>query len=62
AGRSLIARWRGRLMNTGKNGKLVLGAMLLVIGAAILTGIDRQVEGVLVAASPDWLVEWSTKL
>ncbi len=62
ASRGLVARWRGKLMTTGKNGKIVLGVILLVIGAAILSGIDRQIEGVLVAASPDWLVEWSTKL
>jgi cytochrome c biogenesis protein CcdA len=61
AGRVLFARWRGRLMGAGKQGKRVLGAVLLVVGAAILTGFDRTLESVLVAASPDWLVEWSTR-
>jgi cytochrome c biogenesis protein CcdA len=61
-GRALFARLRGRLMATGKQGKRLLGTLLLVVGAAILTGLDRSIEAALVAASPDWMVEWSTWL
>jgi cytochrome c biogenesis protein CcdA len=60
--RALFARVRGRLMAGGSRGKKLLGAVLLVVGAAILTGFDRSIEAALVAASPDWMVEWSTWL
>lgn len=60
--RALFARLRGRMMAGGSLGKTMLGTVLLVVGTAILTGVDRSIEGALVAASPDWLVEWSTWL
>ena len=60
ATRSLLARWRGRLMKAGGGGKHVLGAILMVVGVLIFTGGDKLIEGVLVTASPDWLVDLTT--
>lgn len=60
--RSALARWRGRMMATGKTGKTTLGGLLVVIGVLIFTGIDRVIEGVLVTASPDWLTELTTMI
>lgn len=62
AGRALFARLRRRLITTGTHGKHVLGAMLVVVGVAILTGADRIAEGALVTASPDWLIDLTTRL
>lgn len=60
--RSALSRWRGRMMATGKTGKYVLGGLLVFVGILIFTGFDRVVEGVLVAASPDWLTELTTMI
>lgn len=62
ATRSLLARWRGGLMSAGSSGKRVLGGLLMVVGVMIFTGGDKLVEGVLVAASPDWLVDLATAI
>lgn len=62
ATRSLLARWRGRLMTAGGRGKQVLGGLLMVVGVLIFTGGDKMIEGVLVSASPDWLVDLTTSI
>lgn len=60
--RSVLTRWRGRLMTAGGHGKAVLGGLLLLIGVAILTGADRHVEAWALDHLPDWMTEWSTAL
>ena len=60
ASRSLLSRWRGRMMRAGGSGKRILGALLVVVGVMIVSGADRYLEGVLVAASPDWLIDLTT--
>lgn len=60
AARGALARWRGRLMMAGGRGKVVLGALLLIIGISILTGIDRKIEAFALDHLPDQLTEWST--
>jgi cytochrome c-type biogenesis protein len=62
ATRSLLARWRGRLMTAGGTGKQMLGGLLMVVGILIFTGGDKMIEGILVAASPDWLVDLTTSI
>ncbi|MBC2668475.1 cytochrome c biogenesis CcdA family protein [Novosphingobium piscinae] len=62
ATRSLLAQWRGRLMRAGGTGKRVLGGLLMVVGMLIITGGDKLIEGVLVSASPDWLVDLTTSI
>jgi hypothetical protein len=47
-------------MSAGGNGKRVLGGLLLVVGVLIMTGGDRAFEAVVVAASPDWLIDLTT--
>ena len=61
ATREFMARWRGRMMATGQRGKIVLGLLLALVGLSILLGIDRLLEAAILSASPDWLVEWSTR-
>ena len=60
AARGVIARWRGRMMQAGGQGKRVLGALVIVVGVLILTGADRVFEGYVVQASPDWLTNLTT--
>lgn len=59
--REAMARARGRLLGAGQRGRWLLGAMLLVIGAAILSGADKRFETWLVDHSPDWLTELTTR-
>src|SRR5271157_1575532 len=44
---------KARLAAVGAGGRVALGAAFVVIGAAILTGLDHRFESVLVAAMPD---------
>ena len=53
---------KARFAWAGAGGRLALGAALLIVGAAVLTGLDHQVEAVLVAAMPDWLTAFATLL
>lgn len=62
ATRSLLAQWRGRMMSAGGTGKRVLGGLLMVVGMLIMSGGDKLIEGVLVSASPDWLVDLTTSI
>jgi cytochrome c biogenesis protein CcdA len=59
--RETMMRWRGSLLSAGSGVKSALGAVLLVVGALILTGTDKAVEAALVEASPAWLTELTTR-
>ena len=59
--RSALGRWRARLFAAGNGGKILMGIMLVVIGAFIITGTDKRIETMLVEASPAWLTEWTTR-
>jgi cytochrome c-type biogenesis protein len=59
--REALMRWRERLLAVGKGAKTALGAILVVIGILVLTGVDKRVEAALVAASPAWLTELTTR-
>jgi cytochrome c-type biogenesis protein len=59
--RTALARWRGRMARAGQAGKMLLGGGAVVVSLLILTGLDRQVETVLVNASPDWLTDLTTR-
>jgi cytochrome c biogenesis protein CcdA len=58
--RATLMRVRSRLMSAGKFGKGLLGAALILIGVAIVSGADRKIEAVLVDVSPQWLTELTT--
>jgi len=59
--RQALMRWRGKMMSAGKTGKMVLGGGALAVSALILTGTDHVLEGALVAASPAWLTDLTTR-
>lgn len=59
--RELLLRWRSRMMNAGKSVKTVLGILLIVMGALIVFGLDKQVEAKLVDLSPAWLTALTTR-
>ena len=59
--RAAVLRARGRMMQAGKLGKSVLGGLILVLGIAILTGLDKTFEAWVVRISPDWLNALTTR-
>lgn len=59
--RAAIARTRQRLLQAGALGKNLLGAVFLAIGLSIVSGLDKSLEAFLVAHSPAWLVDLTTR-
>ena len=59
--REALSRWRGRLMEAGKGGKVLLGGVLVAIGLLVATGLDKRLETFLVDASPGWLTGLTTQ-
>ena len=59
--RNAMLKMRNKLFTAGKIGKQIMGAIMLLIGIMILTGFDKQLESVLVQASPDWLNTLTTR-
>lgn len=61
ASREAMQRWRGRLAEAGKGGKMLLGVVLVAVGLLVATGADKKLETVLVNASPAWLTTLTTR-
>ncbi len=61
ASRARLTRMRERMLAAGKHGKLALGLLFVLIGLAIVTGLDKRIEAYLVAISPSWLTELTTR-
>ena len=59
--REAMMRCRGRMMEAGKGGKMLLGVVLVAIGLIVATGLDKRIETMLVDASPAWLTELTTR-
>jgi cytochrome c biogenesis protein CcdA len=60
--RKTMTRLRSQLLVAGKLGRQVLGAIMLLIGVLILSGIDKSLQTWLVNVSPDWMVRLTTSL
>jgi len=61
ASREALLRWRERLASAGQSFKAGLGLLLIAMGVLVLSGLDRSVETALVAASPQWLTNLTTR-
>lgn len=59
--RGLLSRQRGRLAMVGKYGKLAMGAALVTVSFAMLSGLDKTVEIYLLKHSPEWLTALTTR-
>lgn len=60
-GREALLRWRGRLLLAGQLGKKTLGILMVALGLLIVSGFDKEIETLLVNASPDWLTALTTR-
>jgi cytochrome c-type biogenesis protein len=59
--RETFRRWRGQLTSAGSGFKAALGMLLVVVASSLLLGFDKSIETVLVAASPEWLTNLTTR-
>jgi len=51
----LLARWRPRLAASGGFGKKLLGGTLVLLGALVLTGVDKALETAALGLLPEWV-------
>jgi cytochrome c biogenesis protein CcdA len=59
--RGAMLKMRGKLMQAGKTGKALLGAIMVVLAVLILSGTDKLIEAWLVDLSPAWLTQLTTR-
>lgn len=57
-----MTRMRSSLVSLGSVTKSVLGVCFVLVGALILTGLDRKLEAAVLSISPDWLTRLTTSL
>jgi cytochrome c-type biogenesis protein len=60
--RQAMLKYRNQLFHAGKWGKRILGALLLILGLLIISGMDKPLEKKLLDHSPDWLTDLSTSI
>jgi cytochrome c-type biogenesis protein len=53
---------RRALASQARFGRAALAVVLIVAGGAILTGLDRRFEAVVLQATPDWFVALTTRI
>jgi len=61
ASREVALRWRGRMLSAGRTGKWLLGSVMIGLGLAIFSGLDKRFEAWAVDVSPAWLTELTTR-
>jgi cytochrome c biogenesis protein CcdA len=59
--REAVLRWRRRLMAGGARAKMAFAILVMAIGVLVLTGVDKRIETVVVALSPQWLTDLTTR-
>ena len=59
--RGAMLKMRGKLMQAGKTGKMILGVIMMALAVLILSGADKPVETWLVNQSPAWLTQLTTR-
>lgn len=60
--RQVTVRLRGHLLAAARNGKKILGGVMLMLGAFILTGADKRIEAWILDVAPDWITRLGTQL
>jgi cytochrome c-type biogenesis protein len=61
ASRGLLALRSGGLRGAAQWSKPLLGGILVVVGLAILTGLDKAAETSILAVMPQWLIDFTVR-
>ena len=59
--REVAVRWRGRILHAGEAGKRALGVVMVALALGLIARLDQSVEAALVAWSPEWLIDITTR-
>jgi cytochrome c biogenesis protein CcdA len=59
--RGAMMKLRGKLLQAGKTGKMILGVVMIALAALILSGMDKSIEAWLVDHSPAWVTKLTTR-
>lgn len=59
--RQALMRARNRMLAAGQGMKMALGGIFVIVGVLILSGLDKQLETLLVQNSPEWLTRLTTR-
>ena len=59
--RQAMAGTRDRLKSAGRGLKAALGVAFVLLGASIVSGLDKAIETALVDSSPQWLTDLTTR-
>jgi cytochrome c biogenesis protein CcdA len=61
AGQRVFGKYRNALMARAAVGKKLLAGVLLVVGVAVLAGLDKRLEAAVLDLLPNWWVEITTR-
>jgi cytochrome c-type biogenesis protein len=59
--REALQRWRQQILSAGQGVKAGLGLLLILVGMLVLARLDKGIETALVDASPQWLIDLTTR-
>jgi cytochrome c biogenesis protein CcdA len=59
--RRILVENKGRLLVIGRIGKPVMGAIVLLVGAVVLTGLDKAAEAYFLRKLPGFWLDWITR-
>jgi cytochrome c biogenesis protein CcdA len=57
-----LVKMRGTLAAWGNTARWTLGALFVAMGTIVVTGVDRQLETLLLSVSPAWLTALTTSI
>jgi cytochrome c-type biogenesis protein len=59
---SVLSRHRSRLLGAGSAAKTGMGLVLILVGAAVLAGIDKKIEALLLQSLPSGWIDLITRI
>lgn len=60
--REVLTRSRHRLLTIGQAGKSLMGILLILTGALVVSGFDKSIEIWMLETAPGWLIDMTTRI
>ena len=60
--RGLLTRNRARMQRIAQTAKPLMGAVFIVVGLVLLTGLEHPIEGWVLSVTPEWLQDLSVSI